>query len=189
MGKIVYFTGGARSGKSSFAEEYTKQIEKCEKIYIATAVPFDHEMKERVKKHREQRGEDWITLEGYKDLDEKLSGVMVTEKRYIILLDCLTNMINNLMFDNEKVDWEKIGQNKVNEIESNIQVEVEKILKFVKNRDVELVVVSNEVGMGIVPEYPLARYFRDIAGRLNQLIAKNSDEAYLAISGIKLKIK
>ena len=85
MGRIIYFTGGARSGKSAQAEQYIFDREYTKRIYIATSIPFDDEMKLRVKKHREQRGEDWITIEGYRDLIKKISPYVA--KDGVILLD------------------------------------------------------------------------------------------------------
>lgn len=188
MGKIIYVTGGARSGKSSFAEKMVLEQKKIKKIYVATAIAFDEEMKERVKKHKEQRGDGWVTLECFKNIDEKLKKYE-NESEGIILIDCLTNMVTNLMLEDFSVNWDEISQEKVNKIEKKIQIQINNLLNFIENSKINAVIVSNEVGMGIVPEYPLARYFRDIAGRMNQLVAKKSNECFLVISGISLKIK
>lgn len=186
MGKIIYITGGARSGKSSFAEKKVYESEK-EKIYIATAISFDEEMKERVRLHKIQRGEDWITIEGYKNISNILSEYKNLNK--IILLDCLTNMVTNNMIMDRDVDWDKITQESLRDIESEIKNEVQDLIDFIKDSSLDMIVVSNEVGMGLVPPYALGRYFRDIGGRMNQLVAKESDEAYLVVSGLELKLK
>ncbi|MGL5624937.1 bifunctional adenosylcobinamide kinase/adenosylcobinamide-phosphate guanylyltransferase [Cetobacterium sp.] len=186
MGKIIYITGGARSGKSSFAEKKVFESEK-EKIYIATAISFDEEMKERVRLHKIQRGEDWITIEGYKNISNILSEYKNLNK--IILLDCLTNMVTNNMIMDRDVDWDKITQESLRDIESEIKDEVQDLIDFIKDSSLDMIVVSNEVGMGLVPPYALGRYFRDIGGRMNQLVAKESDEAYLVVSGLELKLK
>ncbi|MGL4628516.1 MAG: bifunctional adenosylcobinamide kinase/adenosylcobinamide-phosphate guanylyltransferase [Cetobacterium sp.] len=186
MGKIIYITGGARSGKSSFAEKKVFESEK-EKIYIATAISFDEEMKERVRLHKIQRGEDWITIEGYKNISNILSEYKNLNK--IILLDCLTNMVTNNMIMDRDVDWDKITQESLRDIESEIKNEVQDLIDFIKDSSLDMIVVSNEVGMGLVPPYALGRYFRDIGGRMNQLVAKESDEAYLVVSGLELKLK
>lgn len=189
MGKLIYVTGGARSGKSLLAESIVGEYEQYEKVYLATSVPFDLEMQNRVKKHQDQRGPNWITIEAYSDLDLVLENKLQTSGKYVILLDCLTYMVNNLMFDTKDIDWDNVTQERVDIIEDVIKKEIEKLLVYLSKTENILVVVSNEVGMGLVPEYPLGRYYRDIAGRMNQYIGKESSEAYLVVSGIKMKIK
>ena len=187
MGRIIYFTGGARSGKSSQAEQYIFEREYSKKIYVATSIPFDDEMKSRVKKHREQRGKNWITIEGYRDLIDKISQHI--EGGEVILLDCLTNMVTNLMIMDRDCDWDHISMSEVDKIEDEIKKEVETLFKYVKEKNVDLVVVSNEIGLGVIPPYPLGRHFRDICGKMNQLAGQYSDEAYMAVSGLQLKLK
>ena len=187
MGKIIFFTGGARSGKSKFAEEYIKAKKYEKKIYFATAIPFDEEMKDRVKKHIERRGESWITIEAYKNLVSNLDKYILEAQ--VILFDCITNFVTNFMIMDREVDWDNVNIDVVNKIETEIVVEITKFLEYLKSKEIDCVFVTNEVGFGLVPEYPLGRYFRDICGRINQIVARYSDEAYLAISGIKVKIK
>lgn len=186
LGKIIYVTGGARSGKSSFAEKKVFQLNK-EKIYVATAISFDEEMKERVRLHKIQRGENWTTIEAYKNLYRVLEEYK--ELNGVVLLDCLTNLVTNIMIMDRDVNWDKISQNALKEIEEEIKNEVQKLIDFIKNSSLDMVVVSNEVGMGLVPPYALGRYFRDIGGRINQLVAKECHEAYLIVSGLELKLK
>ncbi|MGL5053846.1 MAG: bifunctional adenosylcobinamide kinase/adenosylcobinamide-phosphate guanylyltransferase [Cetobacterium sp.] len=186
MGRITYVTGGARSGKSYFAEKKVFETKK-ERIYIATALSFDDEMKERVHLHKLQRGEKWITIEKYKNITELLEEYKESDK--IILLDCLTNLVSNNMIMDREIDWDNFPQKEVHNLESEIKIEVQKLIKFIKESNLDMVIVSNEVGMGLVPAYALGRCFRDIAGRINQLVAKESDEAYLIVSGLELKLK
>lgn len=186
MKGITFVTGGARSGKSTFAEKYTLD-KNLSKVYIATAIPFDNEMKIRVAKHREQRGENWLTIEGYKNLKEKLAGSLGDEK--IILLDCLTNMVSNLMIMEREYDWDNISKEQLETLEDGIKKEVEEILDYAEEKELELVIVSNELGMGLVPPYALGRHFRDVAGRMNQLVAARANSAYLIVSGIPMKLK
>lgn len=186
MGKIIYVTGGARSGKSTTAEEIVLNSGK-DKIYIATSIAFDEEMKERIRLHKIQRGESWITIEAYKELDKKIK--KYSQEKKIILLDCLTNFISNNMIIDVERDWEKISQIEVKEIEKEIEREIVKILEVAKNSQLDIVIVSNEIGMGVVPPSYLGRYFRDICGRMNQLVASSADEAYLIVSGLKIKLK
>ncbi len=186
MGKITYVTGGARSGKSTFAEKYVVESD-LPKVYVATAIPFDNEMKLRVEKHREQRGSQWLTIEGYRGLGEKLKEEIGNEK--IILMDCLTNMVSNLMIMDREYDWDSISKEDLHTLEDEIRGEVEEVLEYVEQTDIELVVVSNELGMGLVPPYALGRHFRDIAGRMNQMMAERAHEAYLIVSGLPVKLK
>jgi adenosylcobinamide kinase/adenosylcobinamide-phosphate guanylyltransferase len=185
MGKLILVTGGARSGKSSFAEEHARKLGK-NIIYIATAIPFDEEMKLRVKKHREQRPSHWETVEAYKDLDCVLK--YKVEGKDGALLDCITVMITNIMMD-ELRDWDNIKAEDMEHVEKRVNEEIKKLLSLVESTDITFIVVTNEVGMGIVPEYPSTRLYRDVAGRANQMIAKEADEVYLCVSGIPMKIK
>ena len=182
---IIFITGGAKSGKSRFAENLAFKREK--RVYLATSVPLDNEMKNRVRKHREQRGEDWHTIEAYKDLDKVLEKTV--ENIDVILLDCLTNMISNIMFEVYDGNWESIPDYIPEKIQNTVLAEVNKILDFNKVYMGDIILVSNEVGLGLVPENPLGRYFRDIAGSMNQIIAAESDEVYMVVSGIPVKIK
>ncbi|MCX7708633.1 MAG: bifunctional adenosylcobinamide kinase/adenosylcobinamide-phosphate guanylyltransferase [Clostridia bacterium] len=185
MGKLILVTGGARSGKSSFAEETAAKLGH-DVLYIATAIAFDDEMKLRIKKHREQRPQHWETLEAYKDLDTQLMNR--TAGKSAIMLDCITVMISNLMFE-EEVNWENIRREDAAFIEEKIRNQTEKLLSAIRNTNVPFILVTNEVGMGIVPENALSRLFRDIAGRCNQMLAKAADEVYFCVSGIPTKLK
>lgn len=186
MGKIIYITGGVRSGKSEFGEKIAESLGK-EKIYLATSIIFDEEMSERVKQHQERRGKDWITIEGYKDLKEKLKNYSNSNR--IVLLDCLTNYITNNLLIEREIDWEVVSPSYIKEVENELREELIEFFEFIKNSKLELIVISNEVGMGIVPPYPLGRYFRDISGRMNQVVAKYASDVYLVVSGIEMKIK
>lgn len=185
MSNIVLVTGGARSGKSNFAELLCRE-QNNSTAYIATSVAFDDEMKDRIKKHQDSRPKEWKTYEIYKDI---YSIVEDLDKNHdTVILDCLTLMINNLMFT-YGIDVDKATTEEVNEIEEYIKDQVEKLLKAVKNTDLYFLIVTNELGMGIVPENKLSRIYRDFVGRANQLIAKYSDEVYFVVSGIPMKVK
>ncbi|MCX7747641.1 MAG: bifunctional adenosylcobinamide kinase/adenosylcobinamide-phosphate guanylyltransferase [Clostridia bacterium] len=185
MGEFILVTGGARSGKSSFAEETVKSF--GERIlYIATAIPFDEEMKLRVEKHKARRPSNWDTLEKYKEFDTQMESHLTGKSG--VLLDCITVMITNIMME-MNVKWDEIRKEDIKNVENCVYREVEKLMELIKRTSVEFVLVTNEVGMGIVPEYPISRLFRDIAGRVNQMLAKNAREVYLCVSGISVKIK
>jgi adenosylcobinamide kinase / adenosylcobinamide-phosphate guanylyltransferase len=184
VGKIIYITGGAKSGKSKFAEKMVEEI--GEKInYIATLTCFDDEMKEKVKIHKDRRNEKYKTIEAHKNFDIIFENI---DEKETILLDCLTNMVSNLIFE-ENIDFDKNLKINKEKLDIKIKKEVENLIKVLKKHKGISVIVSNELGMGIVPVYPLGRYFRDIAGEINQYVAEKSDEMYLTVSGIPMKIK
>ncbi|SCY94740.1 bifunctional adenosylcobinamide kinase/adenosylcobinamide-phosphate guanylyltransferase [Alkaliphilus peptidifermentans] len=182
---IILITGGARSGKSSFAEETLKDIE-GKVLYIATAQAYDDEMKDRIEKHKQRRYPHWITYEGY----QKLHGVIEDYQSDVkgILLDCVTLLITNLMLENN-TDWDSITPNEINQIEESIMGEMKKLVNIIKEVPLKTVLVTNEVGLGIVPEYKMARVFRDMAGRINQYLAREANEVYFVVSGIPWKLK
>lgn len=186
MAKIVLITGGARSGKSTFAEKLAIQSNN-KVLYVATAIPFDEEMKERVKKHRERRPSDWNTFEGYKDLKDIFINHDVDFD--VVLLDCVTIMVTNLIFEKTGEDIEIFNEEQLNEIEGEILKEVADFIDAAEETTKTIILVTNEVGFGIVPEYKLARVFRDIAGRVNQYIANRAEEVFLVVCGIPLKVK
>lgn len=185
MTRLILVTGGARSGKSTFAEEKAKEFgDKV--LYVATSKAIDDEMEQRIAKHRAQRPSEWDTLEEYKNFDTSL--VNIIEDKDAVLLDCITIMISNLMLD-ECFDWENLTRARVDEIESVIEHQIEKLISISKMTQIPFILVTNEVGLGVVPPSAMGRDFRDIAGRMNQLLAKVSDEVYFCVSGIPMKIK
>lgn len=185
MGKLILVTGGARSGKSAFAEETIKKMGE-NILYIATAIAFDDEMKSRIRKHREQRPQNWETVEAYKDMDIKLQGRL--HGKDAALLDCITVMVSNLMLE-RAMDWENIAAGEIDEVERNVKTELDKLIRIIKASDVPFVVVTNELGMGVVPPSVLGRAIRDIAGRANQMLAAMAEEVYFCVSGIPVRIK
>ncbi|GAU77347.1 bifunctional adenosylcobinamide kinase/adenosylcobinamide-phosphate guanylyltransferase [Fusibacter sp. 3D3] len=186
MSQIIFITGGARSGKSTFAEQTVKSFGE-NIIYIATAIPFDEGMKDRIKKHKESRPKTWTTIEAYKDFDQHFDMAEVKAADGIIF-DCITVMVTNLMMA-PKVDFEMVDMDFVNELELKIQDEVDQLIATVRKRNLNIVIVSNEVGLGLVPFYKMGNFFRDIAGRINQKIASEADAVYFTVSGIPMKIK
>jgi len=164
----ILVTGGARSGKSSFAEKRTKQLGSS-LMYIATSEIIDSEMENRIAEHQARRGSEWQTLHAPLKLTEALSEI---DGKGPCLVDCLTIWLNNLIFHNE-----------------DTIIATKELIKVLKQRSDPVVLVTNEVGSGIVPENALARRFRDEAGRMNQIISEVADEVYLSVSGIPLQIK
>ncbi len=182
---LTLVTGGARSGKSSFAESLL--LQDCKQVlYIATAQAFDKEMKDRINKHQLSRPKEWLTYEGYKNLKEELTPYS-TEIDGIIL-DCVTIMITNLLLEHQ-VDWVKVDHQKIDEMEVAIFKEFNQLVDYAKSSGIKVVLVTNEVGLGIVPIDRLTRIFRDIAGRINQFLAKEANEVYFVTCGIPNRIK
>lgn len=186
MGVIHLIIGGARSGKSTYAEKCAKEASD-NVLYLATAIVTDSDMAARIQRHRESRPQTWETIERFKGFQS-----LGTDERFInaevILLDCLTIMMTNLMFD-EPVDYDLTTQEVVNAVEQKIWQEVKELLEVVKANDKILFIVSNEVGMGLVPPYKLGNYFRDISGRMNQRVAEIADEVTFVAVGLPLKLK
>jgi adenosylcobinamide kinase / adenosylcobinamide-phosphate guanylyltransferase len=172
MGKLYFITGGARSGKSAFAERLADGFS-GKRAYIATAQALDAEMVERIEHHRKRRGASWDTFEEPLAVDElvsKLSG------RYpVVLLDCLTLWLSNVI---AHTDGDGLVTSRSDEL-----------VAALRDFGGVCIAVSNEVGLGIVPDNPLARRFRDLAGMLNQKAAQAADEAYFMASGIPVKLK
>lgn len=179
---IILITGGSRSGKSEYGEKLIQ--DKKEVLYIATGVITDSEMLERVRKHKERRNNCWKTYEGWQDLSEAIEK---DENKYI-LLDSVTTMLTNIMFQKER-DFEKIQEEEINEILKIAKEEFHNLINIVKRDNKNIIMITDEVGSGIIPEYKISRIFRDLLGSLNSYIASISDELYLVCCGIPLKVK
>jgi len=169
MGTITLITGGQRSGKSSFAQKLALR-NSDNPIYLATARVWDKDFEARIKRHQSDRGENWQTIE-----EEKFISKLNLDNR-TVLLDCITLWLNNFFYDN-KFNVDKA----FNEAKSEWDLFIDK--KF------DLIVVTNEIGMGVHPENETSRKFADIQGWMNQHIASKSENAFFMVSGIPVKIK
>lgn len=180
---IILCSGGARSGKSEFAEQLALSL-KGRKAYVATGQAFDDEMKDRIKKHQLRRGKEWITFEIPLHLHKNWEEIKNVSD--VILIDCLTMFISNHVFAHGDINT----QEDANRIESIILKELRLLLQEINNsNDKTVLFVTNEIGLGIVPENKLARYFRDITGRVNREVASTANKMYLTISGITIELK
>ena len=180
---IILCSGGARSGKSEFAEQLALSL-KGRKAYVATGQAFDDEMKDRIKKHQLRRGKEWITFEIPLHLHKNWEQIKNVSD--VILIDCLTMFTSNHVFAHGDIN----SQEDANRIESIILEELRLLLQEINNsNDKTVIFVTNEIGLGIVPENKLARYFRDITGRVNREVASAANKMYLTISGITIELK
>ena len=177
--KIILVTGGARSGKSVFAEQYAKKLS-AKVAYIATAQIYDEEMELRVDLHKKRRPTTWTTYEA--PFHAEVSIKEAVENHEVILFDCITLYLSNLLLassstfsHNEKYDY--------------ILKEFATLLDTVEECKANIIFVTNEVGMGIVPENGLAREYRDFAGKINQFIAEKATKVFMVISGMGVDIK
>ncbi len=181
-GKLVFVTGGIRSGKSTFAEKITSELgEKI--VYIATAEALDEEMRHRIALHRARRPDTWTTVEE----PVKVTGEIINHgsKCDVIMLDCLTVLLSNLMFEKEK---EK-GKEFQKEFQAEILEEIRSLAEAAKEAEAHVVIVSNEVGMTLVSDNFLGRQYQELVGRANQIIAGLADEAYLVVAGYPIDLK
>lgn len=173
MPTTTLIIGGCRSGKSRHALTLAEQIEGARKLFVATCIPHDDEMAGRVRRHQQERGDHWTTLESPLDLTETVR----THSRSadVMLIDCLTLWISNLMMHQD--DDAVIGQ------------QVEHLAAAIHTAACPVIAVSNEVGTGIVPENALARRFRDLAGWCNQTVAAACQQVIMMVAGIAVSIK
>ncbi|AOV97039.1 bifunctional adenosylcobinamide kinase/adenosylcobinamide-phosphate guanylyltransferase [Edwardsiella hoshinae] len=181
---LTLITGGARSGKSALAERLAG-AHGARVLYIATSLATDDEMAARIAHHRAARPANWRTHEGFTHLDQVIA--REAPQCDAIMLECVTTLITNLLFAEagdlalEALDFARL--------EATIQHQVTALAAACRHSACPVYVVTNEVGMGIVPEHRLARHFRDIAGRVNQRLAAEARQVYLVVSGIEMKIK
>ncbi len=181
MSNLALILGGARSGKSSYAENLARESSKPV-LFIATAAACDDEMRERIEHHKSARPPEWQTLEAPMNIAAALESKVSKFWNGVILLDCITLLISNILLSlPEDSSFEDAMQKVKNEIESLIEAQ--------KKIGGEWIVVSNEVGLGLVPPYPLGRMYRDALGRANQMLARASNKVVFMVAGIPMNVK
>lgn len=169
--QVILITGGARSGKSKYAEDRAKELGE-RRVYVATAEAKDQEMVQRIGAHQKRRGNGWTTVEEPTELVDAL--LARRGRTDCVLVDCLTLWLSNLLLRRDG----KYAEKKVTELARTLPC-----------LDFHIVLVTNEVGWGIVPDNPLARQFRDLAGWANQQIAATADEVVLTVAGMPMIVK
>ncbi len=192
MGDIILITGGARSGKSACAENLARSLETTPGtgiLYVATCIAEDEEMRDRVKRHQASRPAGWPTLEAPEHVGERLleraSGMPDLRG---VLLDCITLLVSQCMVRN-LTDWDHIPPEEADKVDLAVRAEVDALVEAAAHLGCPLILVTNETGMGLVPDYASGRLFRDAAGRANQLLAAKAAEVILCVSGIPVRIK
>lgn len=196
MAKIVLLLGGVRSGKSEYAEKLALSF--SDKVaYIATGTAIDEEMKRRIDAHKKRRPKSWKTYEiGEDNIEVKkvkqIFSSIVEEKIKVVLIDCITNLLFGIISKYELDKEDVITARTEEEIEKKVVSFFDdflEIMRDVRESGLNIIIVSNEVGLGIVPFYPLGRIFRDLMGTINKKIAQSSDEVYFFVAGLKQRVK
>lgn len=193
MSKLFFLLGGVRSGKSEYSEKLVSSI--SEKVaYIATSEIIDDEMKKRIEIHRKRRPKSWETYEilGEDIKIYKLREIfnqIISKKIDVVLIDCITNLLSRIIYK-YKLDEVEVIDNKLEKtIEEEVVLFFDSFLEIIKNSNLNVVIVSNEVGLGVVPPYYLGRIFRDLMGIINKKVAGCSDEVYFFVAGLRQRLK
>ncbi len=179
MGDLILILGGARSGKSTFAQNLAQEIGGRSVVFVATAQAQDDEMRQRIARHRQERPEGWRTLEAQRHVGQAIRENDRGEQA--ILIDCMTLLVSNrlLEFENPFAP----------EVEATVMDEAQELIDCAAQVTGTVIVVSNEVGMGLVPPYPLGRAYRDLLGKANQALAAAAGRVYLLVAGLPLMLK
>jgi adenosylcobinamide kinase / adenosylcobinamide-phosphate guanylyltransferase len=197
MGRLYFLLGGARSGKSEYAENLASSL--SEKVaYVATSEIIDEEMQKRIELHRSRRPAGWQSFEFKEsniiidDFNPIMESIESGQKE-VILIDCITNLLFRIVYKYRVEDLEIIDNAFERKIEGEVKEFFELFLsRLIKARDennLNIMIVSNEVGLGLVPPYPFGRVFRDLLGLVNKKIASASDEVYFFVAGLKIQMK
>ncbi len=182
MGKCILVTGGARSGKSQYVFDQALKTGKAV-LFVATAEAGDEEMRTRIEEHKKNRPTGWKTLEARTNVGKSIEQNIGDAQTVII--DCITLLTNNILMNNSS----KSDTFDEAKIEAALMSEIDGILACIRRFNTEFLIVTNEVGMGIVPEYPMGRLYRDLLGKANQKLAKEAVEVYLFVAGLPVRIK
>jgi adenosylcobinamide kinase / adenosylcobinamide-phosphate guanylyltransferase len=181
--KVILLLGGARSGKSRFAQEYARRNAQAV-LFVATATAGDEDMRIRIERHRRERPSGWRTLEVVTNvgpqIEEHFGGA------HLIVIDCMTMLVNNIFGRHDQKQFDIVDDSV---LEKEVVDEIEQLQRSMNKVDASFLIVSNEVGMGLVPDNRMGRLYRDLLGRANQMLARSSDEVYLLVAGIPLRVK
>jgi adenosylcobinamide kinase / adenosylcobinamide-phosphate guanylyltransferase len=173
--EIVLITGGTRSGKSAYAEELAHAKARDSVLYLATAEALDDDMRARIAKHRAERPGAWLTLDAPRDLPGEIA--QLDSAPQLIILDCVTRWVKNELAANPEIR------------EHNLLGQLDLIMEWTHMHDIDLIIVSNEVGMGITPDNAQTRHFHDLMGHVNAYVAHHSDKVFFMVAGLPLSVK
>jgi adenosylcobinamide kinase / adenosylcobinamide-phosphate guanylyltransferase len=179
MSRLTFILGGARSGKSSHAQSLAEGIGKSV-TFLATAQALDEEMSSRIQKHRAERPAGWETLEIPCDIAAHVPQI----KSDIVILDCITLLVSNLLMQFVKDDLVEEAPFML-----AVQTEIEALIPAIHGQSQEWFIISNEVGLGLVPPYPMGRVYRDALGWANQRLAREADQVLFMVAGIPMIVK
>lgn len=180
MSKLIFITGGARSGKSDFAQATAARLGGDDVLFVATAQAFDDEMIARISAHRRARPNAWRTVEAPRNAARSIQGSL--DRFRVVVVDCLTLLVGNVLLS--------LGENPAAEdAEKLVSAEIAELLDLARPGAPQLILVGGEVGWGVVPPNALARLFRDLLGRANQAVAARADSAILMVAGIPVDLK
>ena len=177
--KVTLVTGGARSGKSRYAQDMAIEA-RVPVLFVATAEAGDEDMRKRIEAHKKSRPADWTTLEATSHIGSQIADNIGKAK--LVIVDCITLLINNIFMQyDETTD--------TNTAEKGVMTEIEELIDCMDRTEADFIIVTNETGLGIVPADRVSRLYRDILGRANQRLAQHADEVYMLIAGIPLAVK
>jgi adenosylcobinamide kinase/adenosylcobinamide-phosphate guanylyltransferase len=174
---MTFILGGARPAKTRFAQELAAKLGK-RVLFVATGEPLDEEMSARIEAHKRSRSPAWKTLEAPTDVAKAMRGKIGDAE--VVIIDCLTLLVSNLM-GTEDIDAETL--------EKKVTAELKELVAFMRTTEAHFIIVSNEVGLGLVSPYPAGRVYRDALGMANQMLARNADEVYFMVAGIPIPLK
>ena len=181
--KKILLIGGARSGKSHFAQELAPKLGEPV-LFVATAEAGDEEMQRRIEAHRRSRPAEWSTLEVTTHIGSQI--VQNIGDARVVIVDCITLLVNNIMGQHGYQTDEQID---ASHIESEVAGEINELIECINRVDASFILVTNEVGTGLVPVSSTGRLYRDVLGKANQILAEHADEVYLMVAGLPVPIK
>jgi adenosylcobinamide kinase / adenosylcobinamide-phosphate guanylyltransferase len=179
---ITLLLGGARSGKSYYAQEAAKKFDQV--LFVATAEAGDADMSRRIRKHQEDRPAHWRTLEAPTHIGRAIEEAVSGEE--LVIIDCITLLVTNVICQIPETDFDTCDEAR---LEEQVYAEIGELQTCLKQVEASFILVSNEVGLGIVPDNRISRIYRDLLGRANQMLAQSADHVYLMVAGLPLRVK
>jgi adenosylcobinamide kinase/adenosylcobinamide-phosphate guanylyltransferase len=183
MKKIILVIGGARSGKSRFAQELGRELG-GQVLFVATAAAGDEEMSQRIEEHQKERPANWRTLEAGSHLGRRIKQEIGDAR--LVIVDCIALLVSNIFSQHGDQDLERVEKSV---LEKQVMAEIKELVECLKRTDASFIIVSNEIGLGLVPTSRVGRLYRDLLGKANQMLAQCADEVYLMVAGLPVKIK